>query len=148
MLDTATIEIVEESWAKAAGAGAETVGVLLFKNIFTIAPDALEIFVSFKDEPDLYTSPKLMAHGVNVVTTVGTALSFLRDLDTLVPMLQQLGSKHVAYGVLPRHYEVLGQALMQTLKMGLGDEYTEETEDAWRAIYGVIATTMMGDHYS
>ena len=36
---------------------------------------------------------------------------------------------------------------MLTLKMGLGDNYTEETEDAWRAIYGVVATTMMGDHY-
>jgi hypothetical protein len=38
MLDPVTIEIVEESWAKAAALGADKVGVLLFKNIFTIAP--------------------------------------------------------------------------------------------------------------
>jgi hypothetical protein len=31
--------------------------------------------------------------------------------------------------------------------MGLGESYNEETEDARRAIYGVIATTMMGDDY-
>ena len=147
MLDTATIEIVEESWAKAAALGADKVGVLLFKNIFTIAPEALQLF-SFKDEPDLYESLALKAHGIKVVTTVGTAVGLLRDLDTLVPVLQQLGTKHVNYGVIPAHYEIVGQALMLTLKMGLGDDYTEETEDAWRAIYGVVATTMMGDHYN
>ena len=147
MLDNATIEIVEETWAKAAALGADKVGVLLFKNIFTIAPEAINLFVSFKDEANLYESPKLEAHGIKVVTTVGTAVGLLRDLDTLVPVLQQLGTKHVDYGVIPAHYEIVGQALMQTLKMGLGDDYTEETEDAWRAIYGVVATTMMGDHY-
>ena len=66
MLDTATIEIVEESWAKAAALGADKVGVLLFKNIFTIAPAAINLFVSFKDEENLYESPKLEAHGIKV----------------------------------------------------------------------------------
>ena len=83
MLDNATSEIVEESWAKAAALGADKVGVLLFKNIFTIAPDAINLFVSFKDEANLYESPKLEAHGIKVVTTVGTAVGLLRDLDTL-----------------------------------------------------------------
>ena len=44
MLNNATIEIVEESWAKVAALGADKVGVLLFKNIFTIAPDAIHLF--------------------------------------------------------------------------------------------------------
>ena len=103
---------------------------------------------SFKDETNLYESPKLEEHGVNVVTTVGTAVGLLRDLETLVPVLQKLGASHVRYGVVPAHYEVVGQAMMRTLQMGLGDDYNEETEDAWRAIYGVISTTMMGDHYN
>lgn len=44
MLDPVTIEIVEESWAKAAAIGADKVGVLLFKNIFTIAPGVIPDF--------------------------------------------------------------------------------------------------------
>jgi hypothetical protein len=35
--------------------GAETVGVLLFKNIFTAAPAVLELF-SFKNSSDLYNT--------------------------------------------------------------------------------------------
>lgn len=48
--------IVESTWATAATLGVETVGVLLFRNIFEIAPGALALF-PFKDEPDLYNSP-------------------------------------------------------------------------------------------
>ena len=40
-LNESRIKLVKESWEKAKGLGAETVGVLLFKNIFTIAPGAL-----------------------------------------------------------------------------------------------------------
>ena len=68
------VEEVEKSWAKVAALGVENVGVLLFKNIFTVAPEALELF-SFKNEPDLYDSPKLKAHGANVVSTVGKAVA-------------------------------------------------------------------------
>ena len=80
---------------------------------------------SFKDETNLYESPKLEEHGVKVVTTVGTAVGLLRDLETLVPVLQKLGASHVRYGVVPAHYEVVGQAMMRTLQMGLGDDYNE-----------------------
>jgi len=44
-----TIIAVEDSWAKVETLGAETVGVLLFKSIFEIAPEALALF-SFKGE--------------------------------------------------------------------------------------------------
>ena len=35
------VSIVEKSWAKAKALGAETIGVMLFKNIFEMAPQAL-----------------------------------------------------------------------------------------------------------
>jgi len=49
--------LIRESWAKALTLGDETVGVLLFKNIFEAAPGVKKYF-SFKDIPDenLYES--------------------------------------------------------------------------------------------
>jgi hemoglobin-like flavoprotein len=139
--------IVEETWAKAAALGAETVGVLLFKQIFEIAPEALMLF-SFKDEPDLYESEKLKNHGIKVVTTVGSAVSLLDDLEKLVPILTGLGKKHVNYGVHPAHYAVVGQALLQTLAAGLGENsFTPQAKEAWVAVWGVVSNTMMGDNY-
>lgn len=34
-----------------------------------------------------------------------------------------------------------------TLETGLGDAFTPAVKDAWAAVYGLIATVMMGDHY-
>jgi hypothetical protein len=49
----ATIGALRESWAKVGSAvGLEPAGVLFFKRIFEIAPQALPMF-SFKDEPDV-----------------------------------------------------------------------------------------------
>lgn len=148
LLTPEEIGLVQGSWNKAAGAlGAEAVGVLLFKHIFEIAPEALQLF-PFKDEADLYESSALKAHGVKVVTTVGTAVGSLEQLGALVPVLQALGKKHVGYGVLPPHYDVVGKAVLMTLKAGLKDDFTAEHEAAWGKVYGIVATTMIGDHYA
>jgi len=136
-------KLVEDTWKTAAGLGVETVGVLLFKNIFTAAPEALALF-PFKDEKDLYESSSLKGHGVKVVTTVDVAVSKLRDLPTLVPVLQELALKHVGYGVLPAHYPVVGGALIKTLKDGLGEAWTAEVEAAWLKVWGLISSTMLG----
>ena len=84
------IQEVETSWDKVAALGVENVGVLLFKNIFTIAPEALQLF-SFKDEPDLYESLALKAHGVNVVNTVGKAVAGLRSSTRSSPRSRRSG---------------------------------------------------------
>ena len=43
---------------------------------------------------------------------------------------QGLGKRHVKYGVLPAHYDVVGQALLATLESGLGAEWTEQASQA------------------
>mmetsp|Transcript_108190 Transcript_108190/g.345529 ORF Transcript_108190/g.345529 Transcript_108190/m.345529 type:complete len:138 (-) Transcript_108190:776-1189(-) len=48
-LTDAEIGIVENTWKQVAGLGVETVGVILFKHIFTIAPDALGLFAFRKE---------------------------------------------------------------------------------------------------
>jgi hypothetical protein len=74
------IKLIKDSWAKAMGLGQETVGVLLFKNIFTIAPGALQLF-SFKDEPNLYEGENLKKHGLRVVGMVDKCVAALDDLS-------------------------------------------------------------------
>ena len=84
------VQEVENSWKKVAALGVENVGVLLFKNIFTIAPEALELF-SFRNEPNLYDSLTLKAHGVNVVNTVGKAVAGLRGSTPWSPRSRRSG---------------------------------------------------------
>ena len=67
----------------------------------------------------------------------------LRELDTVVPKLRQLGARHVAYGARPEHYLVVGQALIAAMAEIAGPAWTSEYELAWTAVYRVLADAMI-----
>jgi methyl-accepting chemotaxis protein len=67
----------------------------------------------------------------------------LRDLDRLVPTLQALGARHVAYGAKPEHYAVVGTALLGAMEAIAGDAWTPQIERAWSDAYGLIAEVMI-----
>jgi len=143
-LTTKEVGIVEATWKKAAGLGVEKVGVLLFHNIFKLAPEALQLY-SFRNETNALTeaTPGLKAHGVKVVTMVGTAVDNLRDFSAVVPALQELGIRHIGYSVVAAHYIVVGKALMQTLENALGADFTPEARIAWSKVWQTVSTTMI-----
>ena len=60
--------------------------MILFKNIFTAAPEVVQLF-SFKGVTDLYKSPQLKKHATLVVNTVNDAVRLLKNLEVLVPVL-------------------------------------------------------------
>lgn len=78
---------------------------------------------------------------------------FLSKLAVLVGSLDRttgllsgadiLGRNHQHYGVKPEHYQVVGEALLWSLARGLGPHWTDEVEQAWRKVYGVIAQRMI-----
>ncbi|MBN1206418.1 MAG: hypothetical protein JXB05_16020, partial [Myxococcaceae bacterium] len=53
-----------------------------------------------------------------------------------------LGVRHAGYMVQDHHYGLVGEALLWTLREGLGDAFNPETESAWREVYGVVASVM------
>ena len=135
-----------------AGVTHEAAGIILFKHIFRIAPQALPLFSFGRVEgaevnDALFENDDLKAHATKVVATVATAVGMLTKLDELVPILTSLGTKHVGYGVVPEHYAVVGEALIATLSDALGDAFDAETKSAWVAVYGIVQKTMIGDNY-
>eukprot|EP00035_Acanthoeca_spectabilis_P028901 m.472474 g.472474 ORF g.472474 m.472474 type:complete len:156 (-) comp32783_c0_seq1:110-577(-) len=140
-------ELITSTWATAKELGAETVGVLLFKNIFTDAPAAKAIFPfsrspDFDPAGDLTQNTRLVKHGVRVVGAVDKAIGLLGELDRLVPILEGLGRRHVGYGVADAHYDIVGAAFLKTLGMGLGDAFTDEVREAYTAMWEIVASTM------
>jgi len=140
------VALVKQSWATAAATGAEAVGVALFRHIFRVAPEAVMLF-PFRDEADIYESSSLKSHAAQVVSTVDVAVSGLDNLGLLTPTLQSLGLRHVGYGVKPAHYDVVGQALLATLRDGLGKAFTPELEAAWLKVWVIISEAMIGTNY-
>ena len=73
---------------------------------------------------------------------IGIAVNGLDRLEAIVPTLQDLGRRHVVYGINDGHYDTVGAALIWTLEQGLGAAFTPKVKDAWVTVYGILVGTM------
>ncbi|AHK15366.1 MAG: globin family protein [Thalassolituus sp.] len=117
-----------------------------FKQVEPIADQAAEIFYQqlFDYDPSLRKLFKndMKAQGRKLMAALKLAVASLDNLDKLVPILQQLAIGHVKYGVSVDDYTPVGNALLVTLKKGLGSAFTKEVRQAWIETYRVVATVM------
>ncbi len=117
-----------------------------FAMVAPIAPKAAEIFYGklFELDPELKPLFKgdMVEQGNKLMTMLAAAVKGLDDLGALVPVVQDLGKRHVGYGVKDEHYDTVAAALLGTLEVGLGDAWNDEVKAAWVSVYTVLATTM------
>ncbi len=124
------IALVQESY-KLVDPISEQAAALFYDRLFTIDPSARPLFHN-----------DMAAQGRALMGMLRVAVKGLSKLDTIVPAVQQLGVRHVGYGVRPEQYETVGAALIWTLEQGLGDAFTPQVREAWVAAYTVLAQTM------
>jgi hemoglobin-like flavoprotein len=117
-----------------------------FAQVKPIASAAAEMFYArlFQLDPTLRGMFRhdMAKQGQMLMSMIGAAVTGLRNLETLSPVVRQLGARHVNYGVKTEHYGTVGIALLWTLEQGLEDDFTEEVRDAWAAAYGLLADVM------
>jgi hemoglobin-like flavoprotein len=78
-----------------------------------------------------------------LMAMINTAVNGLWHPEALLPILQQLGRRHVGYGTQATDYSLVGEVLLYTLRQALGTAFTVEVEAAWTSAYTLIATTML-----
>ena len=78
---------------------------------------------------------------------VATIVNSIDDFETIVPIASDLAKRHVAYGVAPEHYALVGSALVWTLEQGLGEEFTPAVRAAWETAYAALAEMMIASAY-
>ena len=126
------VELLEQSFDLVAPRGEELVD-RFYRHVLERAPAVAPLFA----QTDLGTQKKML------LATLVLLRKSLRQLEALVPALEALGARHVAYGVRPEHYPLVGTALLQSRAeigaAGWRDEYTA----AWAAAYSVVQETML-----
>ena len=122
--------LFQNSFASIAGI-ADDAAVLFYQRLFELDPALRRLF-----RGDMAEQRK------KLMQTLTAAVKGLDRLDQLVPVVQDLGRRHAGYRVEERHYDTVGEARLWTLAAGLGREFTPEVEQAWAAVYGLLATTM------
>ena len=124
------ISLVTSSWAKVKPIS-ETAAELFYGKLFELDPSLKSMFPSDMKE-----------QGRKLMAMINTAVNGLNNLDAIVPAVQQLGKRHVGYGVTDEHYDTVAAALLWTLEKGLGDAFTPDVKKAWTDTYVLLATTM------
>ena len=125
------IAAIETSWALVAPIAPQA-AELFYGNLFALDPSVKALFKA-----------DLVEQGKRLMQMIDVAVKNLRKPEVLVPALQGLGKRHVAYGVTDAHYGTVGAALLQTLEQGLGAAFTPEVKAAWTAVYGTIQSVMI-----
>lgn len=130
MLTDTQIALVQKSFAVIAPI-ADDAAMLFYQRLFEIDPSLKGMFKGDMAEQRRKLMQMLTA-----------AVKGLQRLDRLVPVVEDLGRRHVGYGVTDQHYDTVGAALLWTLEKGLGRAFTPEVREAWTAVYGLLANTM------
>ena len=124
------ITMIKSSWEKVKPIS-EKAAELFYGKLFELDPQLKPLFKGDMKE-----------QGRKLMAMITTAVNSLDKLDSIVPSVQDLGVRHVKYGVKDKDYDTVGTALIWTLQTGLGDAFTPALKDAWVTTYTVLASTM------
>jgi NAD(P)H-flavin reductase/hemoglobin-like flavoprotein len=125
------VRLVRESFA-VVEPQADHVAEAFYATLFSIAPEVREMFPL-----------NMQVQRTRFMRALLHIVQMLDQPDELVPFLRQLGRDHRKFGVVSRHYEPLGMALLSAIKKYAGDAWTVEVEHAWAEAYTIMARTML-----
>ncbi len=126
------ITALETSFDQIAVRGDELVDVF-YGRLFAVAPAVRPLFAGtdLKRQKGMLLAALVLLRGS------------LRDLDSVVTKLRDMGARHVRYGAQPEHYPVVGEVLITSMAEIAGDAWTVEYELAWTEAFAIVAGAML-----
>jgi hemoglobin-like flavoprotein len=126
------VETLEESFDLVAPQGDELMRNF-YDRLFEAAPAVKPLFANV----DMERQRQAL---LNMLVVLRESL---RDLDDIVPDLEDLGARHAEYGAQPAHYPVVGEVLIAAMTEVAGDKWKPEYTAAWQEAYGVVQNVML-----
>jgi hemoglobin-like flavoprotein/ferredoxin len=125
-------ELVQTSFEIVA-ARKEEASAIFYGKLFEIAPEARPLFAK----------TDMRVQGEMLMNMIAAAVRGLDRLDELKPALEDLGRRHIAYGVQIPHYAIVEACLLYTIETIAGPAFNLDVKLAWTEIYNFIAQTMI-----
>jgi hemoglobin-like flavoprotein len=126
------VETLEESFDLVAPRGDELMKTF-YDRLFETAPAVQPLFA----DVDMERQREAL---LNMLVVLRESL---RDLDDIVPDLQDLGARHVQYGAQAEHYPVVGEVLIGSMSEVAGDRWKPEYTTAWQEAFVVVQEVML-----
>ena len=116
------------------------------QQVLPIKDTAAQLFYGqlFELDPSLRSLFKgdMIEQGRKLMAMINTVVISLDQLGPILGAVEDLGRRHVAYGVTEAHYDTVGSALIWTLGKGLGEQFTSAVQAAWAEAYTTLASAM------
>jgi len=125
------IELVENSWDYVI-INAQEAGMNFYTKLFELDPALHQLF-----------REDIRSQAQKLVSLITFVVHKLNNMNDVIADVIALGKRHKNYHVKTEHYSLVGQALLCTLEKGLGDQWNEEIENAWKTVYSILSDTMI-----
>lgn len=123
-----------------------------WQQVLPIKDTAAQLFYGqlFELDPSLRSMFKgdMAEQGRKLMAVINTVVNSLDRLGPILETIEEMGRRHVAYGVTEAHYDTVGSALIWTLGKGLGESFTPAVKDAWAEAYNTLASAMKQAAYA
>ncbi|WP_050929103.1 globin domain-containing protein [Aestuariivita boseongensis] len=130
-LNSIELELLRNSY-KVLSRDVETHSREFYEALFRHAPHLRALF-----------REDLAGQGMKFMTTLGMIVDNLDQDDKNVEKYAELGELHATIGVKRSHFEPMREALIDTLRMVLGEEFTPTLEAAWREAFDQVSASMI-----
>jgi hemoglobin-like flavoprotein len=107
------------------------VSLLFYGRLFDLDPSLRRLFkIDLKEQ-----SKKLVA-------MLDALVEGIDDWEKIVPVLRELGQRHVGYGVKEQHYDTVCSALVWAIGQALQPGFDKEVRTAWTAVIQAVNEQM------
>ena len=126
------VEVLEQSFDKIKPR-ADDFAASFYEKLFTTHPELKPLFAT----TDMAKQQK------KLISALVLVVENLRSPEALEPVLKALGGRHIGYGVIPKYYGPVGEALLSAFEQSLQQDWTPEVKLAWTNAYRAITALML-----
>ncbi|SNS16145.1 globin domain-containing protein [Tropicimonas sediminicola] len=110
----------------------EPTSLFFYEALFKRAPELRELF-----------REDLKGQGMRFMNTLGLILADMEKSNGSSVDYAELGRLHATLGIRQAHFAPMEEALMESLGDKLGERFTPELEQAWRAAYEAFSKKLI-----
>ncbi len=101
------------------------------------------LFADYPEVKLLFSNTHMEKQAKQLFKSLVLVVENLHSPDVLTQTLKGLGIRHIHYGVLPKHYPMVGSTLLKTFSICLESAWTPDIEQAWNEAYAVVTELML-----
>ena len=124
------IKLLRESFSRVEEQ-ADIAALVFYRNLFLIAPELRPMF-----------STSIEVQSRKLMESLRHTVAMFEQPETLIPILEGLGRRHLSYGTKPAHYDIVIAAMLRSLAEVLDRRFTAETAAVWHDALTFVSAVM------